>query len=63
MKEKNKEDFYRLLTKFYGFCIWFLSALGITYHLLNSSLSIPYFLICSAGFMAGKYIQRTAYQD
>ena len=63
MKKKNNEDFYRLLTKFYGFCIWFISAMLVTYHLLNSSLTVPYFLLLFVGSMAGKYIQKTAYQD
>ena len=63
MKEKNNEYFFRLLTKFYGFCIWFLSALCIAVHIFYGSLTIPCFLFCFACFMGGKYIQNTAYQD
>lgn len=63
MKEKDNSDFYRQLTRFYGFCIWALSSIMLTSQIINSSLSIPSFLLLSTFFFAGRYIQKTAYQD
>ncbi len=62
-KRAKKQEFYRLLTKFYGWSIATLSALFLTFHLLNGTASIPYILFSFVCFATGRYIQKTAYQD
>ncbi len=62
-KQASAEGFYQLLTWFLGWLIVVNCSLAITWRLITMTLTLNQFLFFFAGFIAGRYIQKTANQD
>lgn len=63
LKEKQKKDLNKNMTRIYGITLSFLAALAITYNLLFQEFSFVYCLFYSSAFIAGRQFSKPSIQE